>query len=413
MLQFSFALLMLFNVACTDSGGTISLPTDNQERISGYSLLTTDDAHMPYVLNNEDGQEVWFKSVSGSTVIDEINFKSSDGGLTIVSLDNRGVPSMINDGVNIYLIENVTDVSMDVAIINQAKEIDTWRDVEIYGLLDARIRSVDVFANALHSLKNAHEVISTITGLVSCASAPVNVFAVAGCASALFNFTSEVYDFLDANNQLGDNRFVEFFEELRASSEAFFDVYGVSSEIADCLSPIAHSNRVTACVGTFLTLGTNAIDLAREFVSENQDLIDLARGSLNSGDGSIKVTLTWDNEADLDLHIFDPNGHEIFFGNREVSSGGFLDVDDINGFGPENIFWEEAVNGQFVVYVNYYSGSSRANYSVRVQSGEYTKVYHGSLFGSGDTDQVVSFIYGEPLGQLKTSGTSITELIKQ
>ncbi len=81
------------------------------------------------------------------------------------------------------------------------------------------------------------------------------------------------------------------------------------------------------------------------------------------GTGDVQATLTWNTIDDLDLHILDPNGEEIFFEHSRSASGGKLDVDsnagctsNITQSPVENIFWPAhgAPNGKYVVSVVYY-----------------------------------------------------------
>lgn len=79
-------------------------------------------------------------------------------------------------------------------------------------------------------------------------------------------------------------------------------------------------------------------------------------------DGEIRISLTWDNYNDLDLHVVTPSGERIFFDKKESSDGGVLDVDmNVNyphSLEPvENIVWPEGKtppSGTYKVYVNYY-----------------------------------------------------------
>lgn len=43
--------------------------------------------------------------------------------------------------------------------------------------------------------------------------------------------------------------------------------------------------------------------------------------------GDVQVTLSWENENDIDLHVTDPGGTDINYGNRRSRLGGVLDVD--------------------------------------------------------------------------------------
>ena len=78
------------------------------------------------------------------------------------------------------------------------------------------------------------------------------------------------------------------------------------------------------------------------------------------GTGDVQVTLSWDTDSDVDLHVVDPSGEEIFYGNRESASGGMLDLDSnaactIDGVQNENITWSigAAPQGTYIVRVDY------------------------------------------------------------
>ena len=55
------------------------------------------------------------------------------------------------------------------------------------------------------------------------------------------------------------------------------------------------------------------------------------------GTGDLQVTLTWNTTVDMDLHVIEPNGAHVYYASRNGVTAR-LDVDDTNGFGPENIF---------------------------------------------------------------------------
>jgi uncharacterized protein YfaP (DUF2135 family) len=96
------------------------------------------------------------------------------------------------------------------------------------------------------------------------------------------------------------------------------------------------------------------------------------------------VTLTWDNQADLDLHVLDPLGHEIFHGapssidafapGASNESAGVLDLDSNadcanDQLRQEDVTWQqEPPAGRYTVRVDSASlcGSSIAHWSVRV-----------------------------------------------
>jgi len=80
------------------------------------------------------------------------------------------------------------------------------------------------------------------------------------------------------------------------------------------------------------------------------------------GTGDVQATLRWDTGDDMDLHVIDPAGDEIYFASTSSPSGGELDVDDIPSCieeGPhvENVFWptDGAPSGDYEVFVQNYT----------------------------------------------------------
>ena len=77
------------------------------------------------------------------------------------------------------------------------------------------------------------------------------------------------------------------------------------------------------------------------------------------GSGSVTVSLSWDTPTDLDLHVVDPNGVEIYYGNPSAD-GGSLDLDSnagcsIDGVNNEHITWaDSAPAGDYTVRVDFY-----------------------------------------------------------
>ena len=91
------------------------------------------------------------------------------------------------------------------------------------------------------------------------------------------------------------------------------------------------------------------------------------------GVGALRMSLTWDDETDVDLHVVAPNGVEIFFGNT-MGAGGLLDVDDCIGgncFDPfgehiENIVFDEPQVGTYTVFANNFSCLYPVDYTIEV-----------------------------------------------
>jgi hypothetical protein len=101
-------------------------------------------------------------------------------------------------------------------------------------------------------------------------------------------------------------------------------------------------------------------------------------GGIELGTGDVQATLIWDTGDDLDLHVVDPDGFEIYFADEESPSGGELDVDQIpgcvdEGDQVENVFWPEsdAPEGAYEVFVVAFDdcddGPTTATLQVRVR----------------------------------------------
>lgn len=83
----------------------------------------------------------------------------------------------------------------------------------------------------------------------------------------------------------------------------------------------------------------------------------------------LKIILTWDTQTDLDLHVIDPNGEECYFMHMTTAIGGSLDIDDLNGYGPETFTLQNAIPGEYIIkVVAYWLGFANevANATVKV-----------------------------------------------
>lgn len=130
--------------------------------------------------------------------------------------------------------------------------------------------------------------------------------------------------------------------------------------------------------------------LASSGCERDYNYIDLA-----GQDGVLRFNLQFTNPdlVDLDLHVFAPDGSEIWYANKEAA-GGQLDVDCFCGEGNcpqgpnENIYWDysgEAPPGSYLARVEYYgscdgSTTPESEFTLRVlQSGDVVAEYLGVL----------------------------------
>ncbi|MCF2529909.1 DUF6777 domain-containing protein [Yinghuangia soli] len=102
--------------------------------------------------------------------------------------------------------------------------------------------------------------------------------------------------------------------------------------------------------------------------------------TIQLGTGDIQVTLLFTGDSDMDLHVVDPSGQEIYFRNRTSSSGGRLDRDEIPGCGAapathaENVFWPQggSPSGAYSAFVVNYAAcpdKPPATYQLTVKVG--------------------------------------------
>jgi len=99
------------------------------------------------------------------------------------------------------------------------------------------------------------------------------------------------------------------------------------------------------------------------------------------GSGPISVTLTWGDQPDVDLHVFEPDGSHVYYAALQGTSG-YLDYDDVTSFGPEHYYvvsCDTLAAGTYRVGVNYYRGSAPETASVQIQAGDIIKDYSISL----------------------------------
>lgn len=101
--------------------------------------------------------------------------------------------------------------------------------------------------------------------------------------------------------------------------------------------------------------------------------------------GPVTVSLLWNTNDDIDLHVTSPNGDTINYNNKTGRSGGRLDVDrQVNSFveNPvENIYWSNPPHGTYTVKVNMYSKRTDGNVPFRIRTivnGE-AKIYNMTI----------------------------------
>ena len=121
--------------------------------------------------------------------------------------------------------------------------------------------------------------------------------------------------------------------------------------------------------------------------------------------------LSWNTDLnDIDLHMVPIEGadgkqDECYFGNKVSSWGAELDVDDVNGYGPEHITARSLPAGKYKLYVHYYATHGQfipSVVSVAVSANNsQAKVYTlPAMVSRGDIWEVCYITY--PAGTIET-----------
>jgi hypothetical protein len=122
-----------------------------------------------------------------------------------------------------------------------------------------------------------------------------------------------------------------------------------------------------------------------------------------AGTGDLAFRLRWDGIQDLDLHVREPSGEEIWFNNRVSATGGMLDVDSNAGCSSqslhptENIYWPlgQAPSGSYEFWAVLYSdcgASPNPDYTLQViEGGEVVREIQGTIAGA--TSPIYTYEY--------------------
>ncbi|MFZ2956641.1 MAG: hypothetical protein WA705_07100 [Candidatus Ozemobacteraceae bacterium] len=138
--------------------------------------------------------------------------------------------------------------------------------------------------------------------------------------------------------------------------------------------------------------------------------------ALQSGD--LRVTLTWNTTADIDLHMVEPwdgisSQSRVYYGNpegRTLTMDREDNTDGADGYGPENMYLphdkQTEGNGTYSIFLHYYqawpaySPSGRTTCLVRVKTRNETRIFERVLEASGTLAMVTEIAY-------TSSGTAI------
>lgn len=142
----------------------------------------------------------------------------------------------------------------------------------------------------------------------------------------------------------------------------------------------------------------------------NNDVTDSIREKVKAAggrvDGELRVSLSWYNYDDLDLHVVEPDGRKIYYGDKGPSRmSGQLDV-DMNAGGPrsreavENIIWTDKRRmgaGEYKVIVNNFCKRENVDVGFEVEiehGGQIHKFAYAKAVADRESVHVATIKYG-------------------
>jgi hypothetical protein len=101
-------------------------------------------------------------------------------------------------------------------------------------------------------------------------------------------------------------------------------------------------------------------------MSQTDDAIDLDLKRGNSGgdprrdqNAELQIESMWDsNYTDVDLHVIEPDGEEVYYRHMNSKHSGWLHADVTTGFGPETYTIPHLMPGPYKILLHYYAGDN-------------------------------------------------------
>jgi uncharacterized protein YfaP (DUF2135 family) len=108
--------------------------------------------------------------------------------------------------------------------------------------------------------------------------------------------------------------------------------------------------------------GSNGIEI-RDAEGRSRKRVQFYEANRLKTLAKIRIILAWDDpQAELDLHVITPDGQHAFFAAPVLTNGGGLDVDSVDGAGPEMFSMTAPMPGVYHVYVNYWGNFGPGGY---------------------------------------------------
>ena len=178
----------------------------------------------------------------------------------------------------------------------------------------------------------------------------------------------------------------------------------IGDELPDDLDSAEAFRRLQEKFHAFLLYPQKTMDERRTNIDAEIKARVTQAGGLYDG-VDVRASLLWDNRNDLDLHVVSPSGFHIFYGAKQSTCGGWLDVDmNVGGDSTkpvENVRWAKgtAPPGRYKVYVQNYRFHEQNNaptrFKVELEIGGRVSHHEGVISPSVETGEASNVVVAE------------------
>ena len=109
--------------------------------------------------------------------------------------------------------------------------------------------------------------------------------------------------------------------------------------------------------------GSNSVEL-KTFDGVSAKRVQFYESNSNKQRPKLRIICSWNApEAEVDLHILTPDAQHITWSSPILTTGGGLDVDSVDGPGPEMFSPSTRLHGVYNIYINYWGNLDEAGYN--------------------------------------------------
>jgi uncharacterized protein YfaP (DUF2135 family) len=109
--------------------------------------------------------------------------------------------------------------------------------------------------------------------------------------------------------------------------------------------------------------GSNSVEL-KSAQGKSARRVQFYEANPNQLTAKLRIIASWDApEAEVDLHILTPDRQHVAWSSPIMQGGGGLDVDSVDGPGPEMFTTATPLHGTYNVYINYWGNLNESGYN--------------------------------------------------